>query len=212
MTIGERIKQKRIERGLSQRAMARELGVANMVLCWWEKDHNLPSLLSLWDLADYFGCSMDELCGRTFVPTNNELVPKENELPSVLTNEDKVSEKDKLLLINENKSNNFDVKSNKQIEEMAKTIDDNIHYYSVFGKPTMVSVVEIAKILYNAGYRKQSEVIDEFAEKLKEAPIKCGLPLFGLSTKEEIEEYFNDIMLQVRDAIDNIAKEMKGGE
>lgn len=58
----------------------------------------------------------------------------------------------------------------------------------------------------------KSEVIDEFAEKLKEAPIKCGLPLFGLSTKEEIEEYFNDIMLQVRDAIDNIAKEMKGGE
>lgn len=72
MTIGERIKQKRIERGLSQRAMAKELGVANMVLCWWEKDHNLPSLLSLWDLADYFGCSMDELCGRTFAPTNKE--------------------------------------------------------------------------------------------------------------------------------------------
>ena len=69
----------------------------------------------------------------------------------------------------------------------------------------------LANALYNAGYRKQSDVIDEFAEKLKEAPIKCGLPLFGLSTKEEIEEYFNDIMLQVRDAIDNIAKEMKGG-
>ena len=69
-----------------------------------------------------------------------------------------------------------------------------------------------AERLYNAGYRKQSDVIDEFAEKLKEAPIKCGLPLFGLSTKKEIEEYFNDIMLQVRDAIDNIAKEMKGGE
>ena len=95
MTIGEIIKQKRIERGLSQRAMAKELGVANMVLCWWEKDHNLPSLLSLWDLADYFGCSMDELCGRTFVPTSNELVPKENELPSALTNEEKVSVKGK---------------------------------------------------------------------------------------------------------------------
>lgn len=64
--------------------------------------------------------------------------------------------------------------------------------------------------LYAAGYRKQSEVIDSFVARLKEAPIKCGIPLLGLSTKEEIEEYFNGIMLQVRDVIDNIANEMKG--
>ena len=63
----------------------------------------------------------------------------------------------------------------------------------------------------NAGYRKQSAVIDEFSKRLKESPIKCGLPLFGLSTKEEIEEYFNGIMLQVREAIDSIAEEIKGG-
>lgn len=68
----------------------------------------------------------------------------------------------------------------------------------------------IAMGLYDEGYRKQSEVIDEFAEKLKQAPIRCAIPLLGLSTKEEIEEYFNGIMLQVRDAIDSIAKEMKG--
>lgn len=65
---------------------------------------------------------------------------------------------------------------------------------------------------YLAGYRLQSEVVDEFAERLKEAPIKCALPLLGLQTKNEIEEYFDDIMLQFRDAIDSIAKEMKGGE
>lgn len=65
---------------------------------------------------------------------------------------------------------------------------------------------------YREGYRKQSEIIDEFAERLKEAPIKCALPLLGLQTKDEIEEYFNDIMLQVQDAIDSISKEMKGSE
>jgi hypothetical protein len=70
----------------------------------------------------------------------------------------------------------------------------------------------VANKLYNAGYRKQSEVIDSFVARLKEAPIKCGIPLLGLSTKEEIEEYFNGIMLQVRDVIDSIAKKMKGGE
>lgn len=116
-----------------------------------------------------------------------------------------------------------EAKKIEQIEEMAEIIhkadvnnDTNTIYFPLSmaeclnkhgAKRTNASIA-----LYNAGYRKQSEVIDEFAEKLKEAPIKCGLPLLGLSTKEEIEEYFNGIMLQVRDAIDNIAKEMKGGE
>lgn len=45
---------------------------------------------------------------------------------------------------------------------------------------------------------------------MKEEPIKLSLPLFGLSTKDEIEEHFNDIMLEVRDAINRVAKEMKG--
>lgn len=96
----------------------------------------------------------------------------------------------------------------KQIIEIKECID------SVYGADCAYFDVDgfaIADKIYNAGYRKQSEVIDEFVDKLKEAPIKCGLPLLGLSTKEEVEEYFNGIMLQVRDAIDRIAKELKGG-
>lgn len=96
-----------------------------------------------------------------------------------------------------------------QIDEMANTLFlVNESLDTVY----MDDCEKIAKVLFKAGWRKQSEVIDEFAERLKEAPIKCGLPLLGLSTKEEIEEHFNDIMLQVRDAIEDIAKEMKGGE
>lgn len=68
-----------------------------------------------------------------------------------------------------------------------------------------------AEEIYKAGYRKQSEVVDEFVKRLKEEPIKLSLPLFGLSTKDEIEEHFNDIMLEVRDAINRVAKEMNGG-
>lgn len=56
----------------------------------------------------------------------------------------------------------------------------------------------------------RSEAIKEFAERLKEQPIKCGLPLLGLQTKDEVEEYFNDIMRQVGEAIDNLVKEMVG--
>ena len=54
----------------------------------------------------------------------------------------------------------------------------------------------------------KAEAIKEFAERLKEVPIKCGLPLFGLSTKGEIEAYFNSIMCDVGKAIDNLVKEM----
>lgn len=103
------------------------------------------------------------------------------------------------------------MRKEKQIEEMAWTMCEYCAIYTKGCEHTPCdAVLENAAHLYNEGYRKQSEVIDEFAERLKETPIKCGLPLLGLSTKEEIEEYFNGIMLQVRDAIDNIAKEMKG--
>ena len=104
----------------------------------------------------------------------------------------------------------------KQIEDMVKIICDSCavekkHCAFISESKLCPTVLNDTEHLYNAGYRKQSEVIDEFAERLKKAPVKCGLPLFGLSTKEEIEEYFNGIMLQVRDAIDGIVEEMKGG-
>ena len=95
----------------------------------------------------------------------------------------------------------------KQIEEMAKYLT---HCFMNCAACDKCRAWVYSEQLYDAGYRKQSEIIDEFAEKLKEAPIKCGMPLFGLTTKGEIEDYINVIMLQVRDAIDNIAKEMKG--
>ena len=100
----------------------------------------------------------------------------------------------------------------KQIEEMANIlwhIPNNYYYYL----NSYNDCKRIAECIYDdGGYRKQSEVVDEFVKRLKETPIKLSLPLFGLYTKDEIEAYFNDIMLEVRDAIDRIAKEMKGGE
>ena len=96
----------------------------------------------------------------------------------------------------------------KEIEEMTEAIFQNCNCGLFFSEAE-----EIARfVIEEQGYRKQSEVIDEFVKRLKEEPIKLSLPLFGLSTKDEIEEHFNDIMLEVRDAIDRIAKEMKGGE
>ena len=60
----EIIKAKRLERGLTQRRLGEKVGVSHVMVCHWEKDHCLPLLLNAWDLADFFGCSIDELCGR----------------------------------------------------------------------------------------------------------------------------------------------------
>ena len=98
----------------------------------------------------------------------------------------------------------------KHIEEMAKIIHGYCEAECLDGCYNCVPYKK-AETLYKAGYRKQSEVVDEFVKRLKEEPIKLSLPLFGLSTKDEIEEHFNDIMLEVRDAINRVAKEMKGG-
>ena len=77
------------------------------------------------------------------VKSNNELVPKENELPFVLTNEDKVSVKV------------------KQIEEMARIlcISKICHEKkraNCIGLGDCPQSRDIAEALYNAGYRKQS--------------------------------------------------------
>lgn len=64
------------------------------------------------------------------------------------------TEKGKLLLIDENKSNNFDVKSNNEIEEMARILCENGCKECI---QTLCADWYKAERLYNAGYRKQSE-------------------------------------------------------
>jgi hypothetical protein len=98
------------------------------------------------------------------------------------------------------------------------SVDDAIGFVESAPTADVVPRIELdamraAANSYKMHYESaKSEVIDEFVKRLKDAPIRCAYPLFGLSTKAEIELHFNDIMLQVGDAIDRIAKEMKGGE
>ena len=86
---------------------------------------------------------------------------------------DCVVEEEALLLINQDKSNNFEVKSNnlpfvltnedkvsvkvKQIEEMVDDIDTYIESVDVKQWYSDELDEGLAKALYNAGYRKQSE-------------------------------------------------------
>ena len=78
----------------------------------------------------------------------------------------------------------------KQIEEMAKAIHDVAEAHH------LIWCTELAKMLYNAGYRKQSEVIEEYRKKVYSKMEKYTV--FG-------REYIQRIMREVE-------KEMKGGE
>lgn len=50
--------------GLSQRQLALIVNTSQANLSRWEQGLNEPSIMECWKLADYFGVSIDFLCGR----------------------------------------------------------------------------------------------------------------------------------------------------
>lgn len=64
-----RLKQLRESTKTSQHQLAMVLGVSQSTVGMWESGKNLPSVTTLMELADYFGCSTDYLLGRVSHPT-----------------------------------------------------------------------------------------------------------------------------------------------
>lgn len=65
--IGTRIKELRTERGLSQQALARNIGVSQKAVDYWERNVNEPKASYIVLLADFFCVTADYLLGRTDV-------------------------------------------------------------------------------------------------------------------------------------------------
>jgi transcriptional regulator with XRE-family HTH domain len=66
MLMGEKIKELRKAKGLSQYALAEKIGCAINLVNWWENGKFYPSLFNAICLADFFNVSLDELCCRNF--------------------------------------------------------------------------------------------------------------------------------------------------
>lgn len=62
MSIGERIKELRKQKGLAQWELAEEIGSAQNTISGWETDRTEPTIFNCIVLADYFGVTLDELC------------------------------------------------------------------------------------------------------------------------------------------------------
>ena len=60
-TLGGRIAEKRKARGLKQDELAERLGVSAQAVSKWENDISCPDIMTLPQLAEILGCSIDEL-------------------------------------------------------------------------------------------------------------------------------------------------------
>ena len=59
----ERLKELRIERGLSQEKLAKEVGLTHTAIGLWEQNKRTPNLDAVILIAKYFSVSIDYLAG-----------------------------------------------------------------------------------------------------------------------------------------------------
>ena len=64
-TFGERLKELRMEKGLSQKALAEQLGCNQSMVSFWENGVNEPTESSIKKAALFFEVSADYLLGLT---------------------------------------------------------------------------------------------------------------------------------------------------
>lgn len=62
--IGRNIKRIRIDNNMTQKYLAYMLNIERPTLAHYEKGDRIPSIDILWNIADIFDISIDELVGR----------------------------------------------------------------------------------------------------------------------------------------------------
>ena len=61
--FGKRLKELRIEKGIGQIQLAKDIGVGKSIISQWELNRCEPTLSNLIRLSNYFGVSIDYLAG-----------------------------------------------------------------------------------------------------------------------------------------------------
>lgn len=79
MGIGNKIKEYRTEKGLTQKALAEQLNVSFQAVSRWENEDVEPSFDCVKQMAEIFGCSIDDLFGmekKAVEPAPEKVVEK----------------------------------------------------------------------------------------------------------------------------------------
>lgn len=58
------IKRYRMERGISQEALARVIGVSSFTVSHWETGDSLPRVQNMTKLAQFFMCNVEDLIAK----------------------------------------------------------------------------------------------------------------------------------------------------
>lgn len=77
--LGNKIKQLRLERDLSQKELGQILGVSNVTISMYENNDRQPDSETIKKLADYFRVTTDYLLGRTENPDATVTLTEKNE-------------------------------------------------------------------------------------------------------------------------------------
>lgn len=62
LNIGKMVRSKRMKKNLSQKELARIVGVNDSMICQIERGLKIPSLPIAFNIAKTLGCTIDELC------------------------------------------------------------------------------------------------------------------------------------------------------
>ena len=63
--FGTRLKELRIEKGLSQKKFGELLGFCNQTISFWETGSREPDVDTLLEISDFFEISLEYLLGKT---------------------------------------------------------------------------------------------------------------------------------------------------
>lgn len=63
--FGKKLKELRLEKGISQRALGEKLDVCNQTISFWESGAREPDLNTVAEIAEFFDVSADYLLGLT---------------------------------------------------------------------------------------------------------------------------------------------------
>ena len=67
MTLGQKLKKLRTEKGLTQKDLSDQLHVTFQTISKWESDTNEPDIATLKELAKFYGCSVDYLINLVYI-------------------------------------------------------------------------------------------------------------------------------------------------
>lgn len=199
-TIGEKIKELRLEKGISQTDLSEKLSLSNQAVSKWENNFSQPDINLLPEIASIFGVNIDDL----FEYSNEkqyEKIDNSIETGRLMTNDE--FNKSEEFLLYEIRKNSQNYRANYTLASLYLSHGSNLHRKAVeFAKkslslkPNSKSDINIINngsngAMYDWDTKNHHELIDYYIRTLKSHPENSRLYFYLLDNLIE-DGRFND--------------------